>query len=175
MRDSDLATNVWDGQSLGQIGSASRRICATSWAVLRLLMSPSVAQSTGGLSFRLDQILGSRPKSGESGVTLARSGVTLYARVSHRKERDDTLRKGIKSRKLRRNGEAHSWAPGLRGRPHRPRIPRPVRHRAPCWTGRSHAEVEFHVEAVPHQKLVETVIIVPKGLSRFGLLSYSAG
>src|SRR5512135_3643793 len=46
---------------LARSRSASRRICATSWAVLRLLMSPSVTQSTGGLPFRLDQILGSRP------------------------------------------------------------------------------------------------------------------
>src|SRR5208337_196185 len=47
---------------LARSRSASRRICATSWAVLRLLMSPSVAQSTGGLPFRLDQILGSSPQ-----------------------------------------------------------------------------------------------------------------
>src|SRR5208337_1394398 len=46
---------------LARSRSASRSICATSWAVLRLLMDPSVAQFTGGLPFRLDQFLGSRP------------------------------------------------------------------------------------------------------------------
>src|SRR5512135_3055281 len=47
---------------LARSRSASRKICATSWAVLRLLMSPSVTQSTEGLPFRLDQILGSSPE-----------------------------------------------------------------------------------------------------------------
>ena len=45
-------------------------MCTTSWAVLRLLMSPSVTQSTGGLPFRLDQILGSRPLSCEVKITM---------------------------------------------------------------------------------------------------------
>ena len=62
LRDPDLPTDVRDGQSFGQIAVRFRR-SATSWAVLRLLMSPSVTQITRGLPFRLDQILGSRPLS----------------------------------------------------------------------------------------------------------------
>src|SRR5271157_6628010 len=46
---------------LARSRSASRSNRATSSAVLRLLMSPSVTQSTERLPFRLDQILGSRP------------------------------------------------------------------------------------------------------------------
>src|SRR5271157_899148 len=59
---------------LARSRSASRRICATSWAVLRLLMSPSVAQSTGGLPFRLDQILGSRPVPDSPDFSLTTTG-----------------------------------------------------------------------------------------------------
>src|SRR5208337_2374030 len=46
---------------LARSRSASRSNRATSSAVLRLLMGPSVSQSTRRLPFRLDQFLGSRP------------------------------------------------------------------------------------------------------------------
>src|SRR5208337_1644824 len=47
---------------LARSRSASRSNRATSSAVLRLLMGPSVSQSTRRLPFRLDQFLGSRPQ-----------------------------------------------------------------------------------------------------------------
>src|SRR5208282_4564158 len=46
---------------LARSRSASRSNRATSSAVLRLLMGPSVNQSSRRLPFRLDQFLGSRP------------------------------------------------------------------------------------------------------------------
>src|SRR5208282_3048574 len=48
---------------LARSRSASRSNRATSSAVLRLLMGPSVSQSTRRLPFRLDQFLGSRPEA----------------------------------------------------------------------------------------------------------------
>src|SRR5271157_1935452 len=53
---------------LARSRSASRSNRATSSAVLRLLMGPSVSQSTRRLPFRLDQFLGSRPGRVEPSV-----------------------------------------------------------------------------------------------------------
>src|SRR5271167_2204700 len=55
---------------LARSRSASRSSRATSSAVLRLLMGPSVGQSTRRLPFRLDQFLGSRPRQSEALPTL---------------------------------------------------------------------------------------------------------
>ena len=48
-----LATNVRDCQSFGQVVVCFANERATSSAVFRFLMSPSVAQATGKLSFQL--------------------------------------------------------------------------------------------------------------------------
>src|SRR5271157_4118878 len=68
---------------LARSRSASRSNRATSSAVLRLLMGPSVSQSTRRLPFRLDQFLGSRPAVGVAGLgwffTTYGKGGPLYA------------------------------------------------------------------------------------------------
>src|SRR5271157_230060 len=68
---------------LARSRSASRSNRATSSAVLRLLMGPSVSQSTRRLPFRLDQFLGSRP------IDRRKDQISGSSRL-HRRERIET-------------------------------------------------------------------------------------
>src|SRR5271157_5564244 len=69
---------------LARSRSASRSNRATSTAVLRLLMGPSVSQSTRRLPFRLDQFLGSRPAFSRPQWLLTRLGYRYMRRLQKR-------------------------------------------------------------------------------------------
>src|SRR3954470_23565020 len=59
---------------LARSRSISRSSRATSSAVRRFFMGPSLAHSTEGLPFQVDQFLGSRPNRGGHGRTFPRMG-----------------------------------------------------------------------------------------------------
>src|SRR5271157_6639684 len=84
---------------LARSRSASRSNRATSSAVLRLLMGPSVSQSTRRLPFRLDQFLGSRPIRAKAGSPVA---------SDYTEDRDQN-----------RNGPPTFWHSGIVGGPFR--------------------------------------------------------